>query len=129
MTDVPTREAPTHEVARCDRDQSGDYIGGFWEEVTTSTKSETKIINFRDNTSIKYSAVPSKFIRTLPTHSRWEKNTQNGLYYVPNEFWCAVCTDLILVDCLAVTPTSIEDYEKMTKEYIEVFHLVVDKLL
>ena len=60
-----------YEVARCDNDTAGDWVGGFWEEVEVDNANTT--ITFQDGKKLPYESIKSKFIRKVPTKWRFEK--------------------------------------------------------
>ena len=103
----------TYEVARCDNDTAGDWVGGFWEEVEVDNANTT--ITFKDGKKLPYESIKSKFIRKVPTKRRFERKiistTAKYLYYVPDDFFCSLCGTFQLEDCLAITPESIINYE------------------
>ena len=106
--------ATTYEVARCDNDTAGDWVGGFWEEVEVDNANTT--ITFQDGKKLPFNSIKSKFIRKIPTtQQRWERKiistNAKYLYYLPNDFFCFVCGTFQLEDCLAITTESISNYE------------------
>jgi len=92
------------EVATCVSDEPSNYLGGFWETATVSRDdSGQEVATFQDGDRVPLSDIPDRFIRPVLT-SKWEQ--KDGIYWVPDQWRCVLCTSMVFDDKMALCPQS-----------------------
>lgn len=103
------------EVATCEANEPSNYLGGFWETATVSNdESGQEVVTFQDGDSVALRTIKDRFIRPVLT-SKWEQ--KDGIYWVPDQWRCVICTTLMFEDKMALCPQSYKASGTSTMSY------------